>query len=166
MSFEMEKSTTKAQITVIRASVKHAPYISGITREAFKLYIKEAGIPGTIDALTESIDDIVKDIEEKTVFIAEVDGIPAGSIRITLKADKTAYISRYGVLVKYQSMGIGRALMEKSIKFLEEKSVQYTCLHTAANYKELVSFYNQFGFTVKEIAYDKGYPRALMKREH
>jgi len=165
MSFEMEKSAKKPKVSIIPASINHAPYIFNITREAFKQYIEEAKIPGSIDALTESLEDIVKDINEKVVFIAEVDGVPSGSIRITVKSDNTAYISRFGTLYKYQSMGIGRALMEEAIRFVMQNGIQSISLHTAAN-SNLVGFYNQFGFTITEITYDRGYPRALMKREH
>jgi ribosomal protein S18 acetylase RimI-like enzyme len=166
MKVEVDNGPVKAKVTVLTATRSHAPYIMQITRDAFQKYVAEAKIPGTIDALSESLDDVIREIETKKVFIAEVDKMPAGSIRITVSNDKTAYISRFGVLMKYQSMGIGRALMDEALKYLTEEGVTSTSLHTSSNYKYLVDFYLQYGFTIQEITHDRGYPRALMKREH
>jgi len=166
MNVEVDNGPVKAKVTVMQATRGHAPYIMQITKDAFQKYVTEAKIPGTIDALSESLDDVILEIETKRVFIAEVDGVPAGSIRITVSNDKTGYISRFGVLMKYQSMGIGRALMDEALKYLAEQGVSSTILHTSADYKSLVDFYLQYGFKILEITHDRGYPRALMKREH
>lgn len=164
MSFGIEINPAKPQVMVFRANDSHASDIYKITKEAFHQYVKDAKIPGTVDAINETVDDILRDIREKVVFIAEADGMPAGSIRITVKADSTAYISRFGVFTKYQSSGIGRALMEESNKFLTSYKIRSVSLHTAAN-SSLVGFYNQFGFNIEEITHEKGYPRALMKKD-
>lgn len=166
MNIEIDNNPVKAKVSVIPANKSHAPSIMQITREAFQKYVTDAKIPGTIDALTETLDDIVREIETKNVFVALVDGEPAGSIRISVNTDNNAYISRVGVLMKHQSIGIGRALMDEAVKFLTENGVTSISLHTSASYNYLVEFYSQYGFTVQEITYDRGYPRALMKREH
>lgn len=166
MNVEVDNGAVKEKVIVIPATSSHAPYIMQITRDAFQKYVAEAKIPGNIDALSESLDDVIREIGTKKVFIALVDGIPAGSIRITVIDSKTAYISRFGVLMKYQSMGIGRALMEEALNYLSLEGVTCTSLHTSATYMSLVDFYTQYGFEIKEITYDRGYPRALMKREH
>lgn len=166
MDFESGKCAVKPKINVLPALISHAPSILNVTREAFIKYVREAEIPNSIDALNETVLDIEKDIREKKVFIAEVDGVLCGSIRINVNSERKAYISRFGVLTDYQSLGVGRALVEEVMKYLEEIDVHTTILHTAANYSNLVRFYNQLGFTIQEITYDRGYPRALMKKEH
>lgn len=161
MSFECELSPAKAKVTVVPATKQHIDSIFSITQEAFSQYVKDANIPGTPDALKETHDDIAKDIEAKKVFVALVEGTPAGSIRLTINSDNTAYISRFGVLAEYQSLGIGRELINESIRFLKSLGVDSVSLHTAAN-SGLVLFYNQFGFNTEETTHEKGYPRALM----
>lgn len=161
MNHECGINSVKPDVTVVPAIESYTESIFNITREAFVQYVKEAKIPGTVDALKENFDDINRDIREKKVLVALVNGLPAGSIRLTVKPDSTAYISRFGVLMEYQSLGIGRALIKESVDFLKSVNVHSVSLHTAAN-SGLVHFYNQFGFIIEEITHEKGYPRALM----
>lgn len=79
--------------------------IQEITREAFKMYMENAGLTGTISALEESYEDIKRDIKTKEVFVAVLNGVIIGSVRVELRADKTAYLSRFGVGLAYQNMG-------------------------------------------------------------
>lgn len=153
------------KIAVVPATEAHIPYIRNITKEAFNKYVKDAKIPGSVDALNETPEDIKRDIENKVVLVAEVDGTPAGSIRVSINSDN-AYISRFGVMTDFQSMGIGKMLLEKGLKYLDSHKIKCTTLHTAAEYTELVRLYNSFGFNIEEITFEKGYARALMKREH
>lgn len=161
MSLECDLNPAKAKVSIVPATTQHINSIYNITRDAFNQYVKDANIPGTPDALKETLDDIAKDINEKKVFVALVNDIPAGSIRLTVKPDSTAYISRFGVLLGYQSLGIGRSLIKESIEFLKSNNLNSVSLHTAAN-SGLVGFYSHFGFTTEEITHEKGYPRALM----
>jgi len=161
MNLECEINSANAKVTVIPATESYTESIFNITKEAFNQYVKDTKIPGTVDALTETFEDIARDIKQKNVFIALVDKIPAGSIRLTVGPDNTAYISRFGVLSEYQSLGIGRALIKESIEFLKTRNVHSVSLHTAAN-SGLVGFYSQFGFIIEDVSHEKGYPRALM----
>lgn len=158
-------TSSRSLITIEPATKEHAYFISQITKEAFKKYVVAASIPGSIAALTETLEDVAKDIEEKKVFLAKVGNEPAGSIRITLNPDATAYISRFGVLCKYQNIGIGKLLMEAANKLFLENNIKSARLHTAADYSELVSFYIYQGFRIIEITNDTGYPRALLQKD-
>jgi predicted N-acetyltransferase YhbS len=148
-----------------RATLEDASAIQEITKEAFSKYISDAGLSGKIDFPTESLEDIKKDIEEKAVFIAIIDGLAVGTIRVEVLPDGCGYISRFGVRLNYHNIGVGQSLMNVVDKYLESKNVKKVCLHTASGYRKLMRFYYGVGFHVDSTSKDRGYTRALMIKE-
>ena len=149
-----------------KAVVEDAASIQGIMQEAFKKYMEDTGLVGTLEALEESLEDIVRDILSKDVFIALIDDTPVGTIRVQVFPDDTAYISRFGVSLQYHNIGIGKALMNLVDKMLKSKGVKRVSLHTASKYKDLVRFYYGRGFYVDSTTKDRGYVRALLVKEY
>jgi ribosomal protein S18 acetylase RimI-like enzyme len=152
--------------TIRRAVVEDAEAIQDIMRESFKKYMEDAGLTGTMEALEESIDHIRKDIESKDVFIAIIDNIPVGSIRVEVLPDKTAFISRFGVKLDYHNIGIGKSLMNLVDKMLKSRGITKVSLYTASKYKDLIRFYYGRGFYIDSTAKDRGYIRALLVKEY
>jgi ribosomal protein S18 acetylase RimI-like enzyme len=156
--------------TYIIREAKHtdAEKILGIMKSSFKNYEKNCKMESEddhafkIDALKETTKDIEKDIETKTVFIAEIDNIAVGTIRIKLLDNKTAYISRFGVVPEYHNIGIGKSIMNIVFKFLASKNIKSAYLYTASRYTDLVRFYYGRGFYVDSTTTDRGYIRAKM----
>lgn len=152
---------------IIRKAVREdAPAIQGIMRESFKKYMEDTGLTGTMEALEESLYDIEKDIAEKEVYIAIIDDIAVGAVRVRILSDKTAYISRFGVKLQYHNIGIGKALMNLTDKMLIAAGVKKVSLHTASKYRDLVRFYYGRGFYIDSTTKDRGYVRALMIKEY
>jgi predicted N-acetyltransferase YhbS len=149
-----------------KAQLEDAEEIRSITKEAFKKYMQDAGLSGTMEALEESLEDIKKDIETKEVFIAFIDSIPVGTIRVEILLDNTAYISRFGVRLDYHNIGIGKAMMNLVDKLLVSKGIKRVSLHTASKYKALMRFYYGRGFYVDSTTKDKGYVRALLVKDY
>lgn len=149
-----------------RAKAEDAEAIKDITGRAFEKYITDAHISSEIEALTESIEKIKEDIEKKYVYIAIVNGVPVGSLRIEIKGDGTAYLTRFGVRSDYSNMGIGKSLMSLTDKLMEEKGVKKLMLHTASTYMELIRFYYGRGFYIDSTNKDRGYIRALLIKEY
>ena len=82
---------------MIRKAVESdAPAIYEIMQDSFKKYMKDTDVKEPLDALTETLDDIIDDIRTKEVFIALIDGIAVGSARVAILPDNTAYLSRFG----------------------------------------------------------------------
>ena len=107
------------------------------------------------------------DIDNKHVYIAFVDGVPVGSIRVKVNSSEgTAYISRFGVCRGYQNIGIGKSFMNLIDKLLMSKGIHTAMLHTASKYKALVRFYYGCGFYIKSTSEDRGYVRALFIKEY
>ncbi len=149
-----------------KATLEDAPAIAQIMQEAFKKYMLDAGLSGTMDALTESLENIEADILEKAVYIALIDGNPVGTIRIKILPDKTAYISRFGVRLDYHNIGIGKSLMNLADKILKSQEVTRVSLHTASKYRDLIRFYYGRGFYIESTSTDRGYIRALLVKEY
>lgn len=141
--------------------------VKQVMDDAFTKYMEDTGLHGTMEALEEHPDDILRDIHCKYVYLAFVDGVPVGSIRVALnESAKSAYISRFGVCRGYQNIGIGKSFMNLVDKLLISKGIRQAMLHTASRYKELVRFYYGCGFYIKETSEDRGYIRALFLKDY
>ncbi len=148
-----------------KATADDVSAIQSITKEAFKKYMEDTGLTGTMEALEETQEDILHDIETKEVFVAFIDDIPVGSIRIRINPDNTAYISRFGVSLQYHNIGIGKSLMNLAEKVMIRKGIKRVSLHTASKYRDLIRFYYGRGFYIDSTSKDKGYVRALLNKE-
>ncbi len=152
---------------IIRKAVpEDAPAIQEITREAFMKYCLDTGLTGTIEALEETLEDIIEDIKEKDIFVAFIDNTPVGSIRVKTLDDGTAYISRFGVRMDYHNIGIGKSLINLVDKLMKARNIKRACLHTASKYKDLIRFYYGRGFYIDSTSKDRGYVRALLVKEY
>lgn len=152
---------------VIRKAVKEdACSIQGILQESFKKYMMDTGLQGTMEALQESIKNIEAAIESQEAYIALIDEVPVGTIRVRLNEDNTAYLSRFGVRLDYHNIGIGKALINLVDKILKTRGVKSVTLHTASKYSELIRFYYGRGFYVRSVSEDRGYLRAFMQKDY
>lgn len=149
-----------------KAAIEDVSAVKEVMEDSFGLYKTRLDISSELDALDETLEDIANDIQNKEVFIAFIDDKPVGSIRITLNKDSSAHISRFGVKQQYHNIGIGKALMNLVDKYLESKNVYYAKLYTVSKYSDLMRFYYGRGFYVHSTTTDKGYVRALMKKEY
>lgn len=149
-----------------KANTEDAPAIQEIMQESFRKYMEDTGLTGTMEALQESLSDIRKDILENEVYIALIDDVATGSIRVRMLPDNTAYISRFGVKLEYHNIGIGKSLINLIDKILTTRGIKKVSLHTASKYKDLVRFYYGRGFYIESTSNDRGYVRALMVKEY
>lgn len=156
----------KTSVIIKKASYEDIALIKKITVEAFKNYVRLANLNNNIEALKETEEDIKKDIENKHIFIAFIDSSAAGAVRIQIRPDKTAYLSRFAVIPRYQHNGVGKALMDAVDNFMEEKNISKLYLHTASKVSSIICFYYRRGFYVDSTSKNRGYVRALMCKEY
>ncbi|MCX7747816.1 MAG: GNAT family N-acetyltransferase [Clostridia bacterium] len=149
-----------------KATVEDAEAVKSIMQEAFKKYMQDTGLKGTMEALEESIVQIQEDIRTKEVYVGFIDSVPVGTIRVQILPDGTAYISRFGVRLDYHNIGIGKSLMNLMDKLLTARNIKKVSLHTASKYMDLVRFYYGRGFYIDSTSKDRGYVRALMVKEY
>ena len=151
--------------TIRLATENEIDDIIEITKTAFQKYIDNTGLKD-IEALNETREDIKKDLKEKLVFVAFINNVPVGSVRIKIRDDGTAYLSRFGVIQNNQNQGVGKGLMSVVDGVMKKRNVKRLELHTAAKYFDLVRFYYGRKFYVESISEERGYKRALMVKEY
>ncbi|MDD6485227.1 MAG: GNAT family N-acetyltransferase [Clostridiales bacterium] len=139
--------------------------IGTITREAFTKYSALTGTDN-LDALTETAEDIKADIDNKIVLIALTDGEPVGSVRVEIRPDNTAYLTRFGVRVDNQNNGIGKSMMNLVDKIMQKKGVKRISLHTGSKITALIRFYYGRGFYIESTENSRGYLRATLVKEY
>lgn len=138
--------------------------IAEITQTAFIKYCELAGL-STVAALTETKEDIAKDIQNKLVLVAFLHDKAVGSARVAIDGD-TAYFSRFGVSNEYQNLGIGKSLLNMVDIEMRKRGVKKLCLHTASKVASLIRFYYGRGFYIESTSNDKGYIRAYLVKEY
>ncbi len=147
------------------ATEEDIPAIMDITREAFTKYAQLAGLE-TVSALDETYDDIKRDIETKLVLIAVQDGVPVGSVRLEIRDDHTAYLSRFGVRTTNQNSGIGKSIMHLADRLMIKHGVKQIHLHTCSTVFSLIRFYYGRGFYIDSTDKSRGYVRALLIKDY
>ena len=154
----------KKPVMVRPATKEDVPAIRQIMQEAFSFYAMKVGIssPGSVQALEETCADIEKQLEEKVIFVAEVDGMVAGSVRLELMSDGSVYFSRFGVLEVFKGKKIGDELMAAVDTYMVENGYERLMLHTAASLLSLIRFYYSKGFVIVSSDAPRGYTRALL----
>jgi ribosomal protein S18 acetylase RimI-like enzyme len=147
-----------------RAEASDAGDVYAILQKAFREYAEAAGLT-EVEALKETIADIEKEIRDKVVYIALIDKVIVGTVRVDISGD-TAYISRFAVNSSHRNIGIGKSLMNLVDKYLIAKNVRQVSLHTASRYGALMRFYYGRGFYVESVSHDRGYPRARLVKDY
>lgn len=152
------------EIVIRKATPADVLSIQDITQEAFDKYARDLGQPDKVVALREKPEDILNDLQSKTVFIAFMDAEPAGSIRYELLPSGIAYISRFGVKLIAQSCGLGRKLIHAIAQDCEQRGIEAIALHTSSRMASLARFYYGQGFYIHSTDLSRGYVRALFAR--
>ena len=150
---------------VRHAEEKDIESIMEITREAFIKYSEMTGVT-KLDALNETYEDVKYDVENKFVLIALSDGEPVGCVRVEIKPDNTAILTRFAVKVTCQNNGIGKSLMNHVDKSIKKRGVKTMSLYTASKAAPLIRFYYGRGFYIESIDSSRGYLRAKLVKEY
>lgn len=153
------------KLFIKKAEEHEIPIVHEITQDAFKEYAKNLGLPSAVSALDETYEDIEKDMNDKTIFIAYYKGEAMGSIRYEMATDNIAYITRFGVKTEAQNCGIGRALIDAVEQAAKKSGAHMITLHTASKMMSLIRFYYSMGFYIHSTTTDRGYIRALLCKE-
>ena len=130
------------------------------------MYSENAGITEIVTPLEETYDDVLKAIETTNVFVALSNKNIIGSVRIEIKPDNTAYLSKFGVAEVHQNNGVGKILMNAVDNLMEAFGITYLYLHTSSRMFSLIRFYYGRCFYIESTNNDKGYIRALLCKEY
>lgn len=137
--------------------------ISSLLHIAFADYYNVLGVK--IKSANETYDEIKKEIEEKQVYVATANMQKiVATIRFN-KENDICYVSRFGVLPKWQSTGTGKMLLKQAEKYSKENKLKAMALHTATKLSKQVKYYYKQGFYIHSTTFDKGYIRGLLVKE-
>ena len=128
-------------VDIKEATPADAEAIQEIMQDAFHKYERDLGMTGHVKALQETVEDIRRDIEKKTVLVGFVDGVAVGSVRVEIMGD-----DRVEVLCR-------------------EQSVRAIALHTSSRMFGLIRFYYGHGYFIHSTDESRGYIRALLVHE-
>ena len=151
-------------VDIKEATPADAPAILEIMQDAFHNYERDLGMTGHVKALQETVEDIRRDIAEKTVLVGFVDGVAVGSVRVEVMGD-LAYLSRFGVRSSITKSGIGGMLIDRVEVLCREQSVRAIALHTSSRMFGLIRFYYGHGYFIHSTETSRGYIRALLVHE-
>lgn len=161
----MEKIYYESLFQIRLAGVEDIPDIMRITREAFLKYRELAGTDH-IDALSETYDDVKRDLETKIVLLALSDGEPVGSARVEIFPDNTAELTRFGVQITSQNNGIGKSIMNLVDRMMIRCGVTKMHLYTGTKITPLIRFYYGRGFYIESTDSSRGYIRAKLVKDY
>ena len=153
-------------LIIRKAVVSDAPAISRILVDSFAQYITKSGIPLSLEDMLDDIPSIEKDIETIDVFIAFLDGVPVGTVRVAVRDGEPAMLTKLGVVADYNNIGIGKSLMNLVDKTVAERGAASLILYTASKNASIMRFYYNRGFYVESTSKERGYIRALMRKDY
>jgi len=152
-------------IRLLKANVQDAEAIHKLTIKSFKHYSERILKDGELEALSETLVDVLNDIKEKYVIKCLMDEKLVGSVRFAVLDDNIAYLTRFGIDPDIQSLGLGSLLLEKAQQECINLGVKAITLYTASKMTSLVAFYLKHGYYIHSITRDKGYIRAFLVNE-
>lgn len=147
------------------ANYDDIPSIMNIIGEAFKKYKEMANIE-YVDALHETYEDVKKDIDTKLVLIALSNDEPVGTVRVEIRPDRTAVLTRFAVKVSNQNAGIGKQIMNLVDSIMIRKNVKNIHLYTGSKVTPLIRFYYGRGFYIESTDTSRGYVRAKLVKDY
>jgi ribosomal protein S18 acetylase RimI-like enzyme len=156
----------KLEVIVRKASACDVEEIRILASDSFRIYAENAEITEFVAPLNESYDKVKSEVETKNVFVALVNGKIIGSLRIEVKSDNTAYLSKFGISSLYQNYGVGKMLMKAVDESMEDIGIDKLYLHTSSRMFSLIKFYYGGGFYIESTTKDRGYIRALLCKEY
>lgn len=155
---------TASELRIRKAGLADIPELASLLQTAMAHYAQVSGIPTMLDSQRETEADIRRHIEEDTVLVAESHGCIAGTCRLTLQTDGSAYFSRFAVAHTRRKSGIGKQLLLVACELLQQAGAREICLHTAIANQPLVGLYTSQGFELVSVSHDRGYARGLFRK--
>ena len=88
------------------------------------------------------------DNPQKVIFFADVDGKPAGQIKLVPWWNKFGYVEELVVDPEFRGQGVGHALMARAIEWAKGQNLPGLTLETQDNNVPACKFYEKCGFVL------------------
>ncbi|WP_018247525.1 GNAT family N-acetyltransferase [Orenia marismortui] len=148
-------------VKIRKAELKDSNLVFNLTKNVFKTY--QSLFP-TTPALLEGKEDVKRDIVEKEVLIAEIEGKAIGTVRYYAKNDNF-YLIRLGILAEYRGAKVGSRLIAEVEDRAKDDGAKKIILYSPYSLKKIIAFYKNLGYRIEKVREDEDYDRAkLVKR--
>ncbi len=116
-----------------------------------RVFVREQGVPREVE--------LDADDKRATHFLARIRGRVVGTARLVIRR-RQAKIGRMAVLKRYRGRGIGKELLERTVRLARERRAKVIFLHAQA---PVISFYEKRGFScVRRVFMEAGIPHRKM----
>jgi GNAT superfamily N-acetyltransferase len=140
-------------ITIRSASAADTPYVSAILTEAAQWLAQNGQVMWRDSELLP--DRLAADVTEGLFFLAEQDGVPAGTLKFQLEdplfwpdqpTGQAAYVHRLAVRRQFSGGGISQALLTWAVDRTRSLNRRHLRLDCEASRLKLRAIYEHFGF--------------------
>lgn len=118
-----------------------------------------------IAPLSETYEDILKDLDNKWVFVLTKENKLIGTIRLKQMDFSLGRLSRLCVLDEYQKLGLGSILLKYAEKYASYKGFSKIGLTTLEDAEYLNKFYEKNNYIKYATGDKRGYTRALVVKD-
>lgn len=136
--------------------------VISLTAEAYAVPYKSEG---AINSFRETLEKVKNDIGKgMKILVAEKDNNLIGAVRFALIDVGKLKFGRLAVSPIYRRNGIGAKLINSVLKIAQEQNFKIVALDVMEE-KELVSFYEKFGFKVKSRKKHQNHHDVFMEKK-
>ena len=151
----------KNQIIIRNYKKSELSEIISLTAKAYSTPYKSKEI---VNSFHENLESLEKDIERGLrILVAEEKGELIGAVRFAM-IDSKLKLGRLAVLSNHRCKGVGSKLINSVLKIAQERNIKIVILDVMEE-KELVTFYEKFGFEVKSKKKHKNHYDVIMEKE-
>ncbi|WP_199425812.1 GNAT family N-acetyltransferase [Thermaerobacillus caldiproteolyticus] len=124
-----------------------------IINSHYKIYNKEYNYDLSFkEFIKKGLNNFIErsDTTKEEIWILEINGVPKGSIGITMVDENVAQLRWFLVEPDLRGSGFGSKLIQKAIDFCREKAYKTILLWTNNDFKAARNLYKKFGFRLTE----------------
>ena len=135
-------------LTILQAMPDEAPLVYDIMQAAFAEYVGILEPPSAVH--TETLDDVVRALEEGGAVLAWLDGEAVGSARYVFR-DTLCYIGRVSVMPGYRGRGIATAMVERIEAIARQNGCTEVEITVRLVLESNVRLYERMGYQISEV---------------
>ncbi len=135
-------------LIVLQAMPDEAELVYDIMQAAFSEYIGILDPPSAVH--TETLDDVIRAMEEGGAVLAWLDGVAVGSARYNFH-DDACYIGRVSVLPEKRGLGIASAMVEYIEAVARRNDCQLMEITVRLILESNVRLYERLGYRISHV---------------
>lgn len=128
-----------------RATAKDGDAVRAIVFDT----LREYGVEADPEGLDRDVMTFGEDGSRAMAFVADVDGMVAGSVIVTPHGDGRATLSKFFVSAAHRGRGVGRSLLETAVNAARDAGLRGLDLDTRSVFREAIHLYETTGWQAR-----------------